>query len=188
MLRNLDARIATLDPARVKNGVVLVLHQMGSHGPAYSLRSPPAFKRFTPECDTATLAQCQSEHIRNAYDNSIAYTSHVLAQAISWLEGQADRFDAALLYASDHGESLGENNIYLHGLPYAFAPKEQKHIAWLTWAAPTFWRDGEQMLACLAARRDDPVSHDHYFHTVLGMMQAKTRVYQAELDMFAPCR
>jgi len=188
MLRDLDARIATLDPARVAKGVVLVLHQMGSHGPAYSLRAPPEFKRFAPECETATLAQCQPEHIRNAYDNSIVYTSHVLAQAIAWLQGQATRFDAALLYASDHGESLGENNIYLHGLPYAFAPKEQKHISWLTWAAPTFWPDGEQVLACLAARRDEPVSHDHYFHTVLGMMQARTGVYQAELDMVAACR
>jgi len=188
LLHGLDARLAALDPVRAARGVVLVLHQMGSHGPAYSLRSPPEHKRFLPECETAALAQCAPEHIRNAYDNSLVYTSHVLDQAITWLRGQGERYDTALLYASDHGESLGENNIYLHGLPYAFAPKEQKHIAWLSWAAPTFWSDTEQVLTCLAARRDAPVSHDHYFHSVLGLMQVSTGVYQRELDMFAGCR
>jgi len=188
MLQGLDARLAALDPARAAKGVVLVLHQMGSHGPAYSLRSPIEFKQFLPECETAALAQCNATHIRNAYDNSLVYTSHMLGEAIEWLRGQADRYDTALLYASDHGESLGENNLYLHGLPYALAPKEQKHIAWLTWASATFWPDTEKVLTCLQARRDEPVSHDYYFHTVLGLVRASTQVYQRELDWVAPCR
>jgi len=188
MLQGLDARLADLEPQRRARGVVLVLHQMGSHGPAYSLRSPPASKQFLPECTTAALAQCSNEHIRNAYDNSIVYTSQFLARTIAWLQNRQAQYDTALMYVSDHGESLGENNLYLHGLPYALAPKEQKHIGWLTWASPTFWPATQKTLACLASRRDEPVSHDHYFHTVLGLVQASTRVYQRELNWFAPCR
>jgi lipid A ethanolaminephosphotransferase len=116
------------------------MHQMGSHGPAYSQRTPAAFKKFMPECTSSHLPDCSSEQLRNAYDNTIAYTDHVLGSAISWLRQRTD-YDGALLYVADHGESLGENNLYLHGLPYSIAPDVQKHVPWVTWLSPGFEQD-----------------------------------------------
>jgi len=187
LLHNLDERIAALEPQRRARGIVLVLHQMGSHGPAYSLRSPHDVKAFLPECTVAALAQCSDEHIRNAYDNSLRYTSQILARAIDWLRSQ-QAYDTAMMYVSDHGESLGEGNLYLHGLPYALAPAYQKHIPWLIWLSPSFLPDAQRVRTCLHQRRDERVSHDHYFHTVLGLMQLGTHLYQTELDALAPCR
>ncbi|MDN3923068.1 phosphoethanolamine transferase [Roseateles violae] len=192
LLHGLDERLAALDPARTTQGVVLVLHQMGSHGPAYYKRSPAARKPFQPECTSNALQQCPREQVVNAYDNTIAYTDHVLAGAVRWLQGQQQRFDASLFYVSDHGESLGENNLYLHGVPYAFAPREQTHVPLILWmsegaAAGDVVGKGPQA-QCMAQRLDQPYSHDHLFHTVLGMAGVQTSVYRPAMDMIAPCR
>jgi lipid A ethanolaminephosphotransferase len=183
LLHGLDARLAALPEASRDRGVLLVLHQMGSHGPAYYKRSPLDRKPFTPECTTNVLQQCPHEQLLNAYDNSIAYTDHVLAQTIGWLRQQAG-YDATLLYVSDHGESLGENNLYLHGLPYAVAPLEQKHVPMILWQSP---QAGAQA-ACLAGRRDVPLSHDNLFHTTLGLLGIAAAEYKQNLDAFAGCR
>ncbi len=187
MLEGLDARIAALDPARVARGLVVVMHQMGSHGPAYHLRSPAALKRFQPECASAALDACTRESLVNAYDNSIAYTDHFLVDAIGWLKSKAGRADTALMYVSDHGESLGEHNLYLHGLPYAVAPDVQKHVPWITWLSEGFSRSAGVSAACLQARRDQRLSHDNYFHAVLGLMAVRTSAYRPDLDPYAPC-
>ncbi len=184
LLSGLDQRLAALDPARVARGVVLVMHQMGSHGPAYFKRSPPELKLFQPECTSNALQQCSRAHVVNAYDNTIVTTDRLLARSIAWLQGQSRRFDTQLLYVSDHGESLGENNIYLHGMPYAVAPRDQKHVPMLLWLgkAPA----PEQQ--CLQGKRDQLLSHDNLFHTVLGMMGVQTRLYRADWDFIADCR
>jgi lipid A ethanolaminephosphotransferase len=184
LLEGLDARLAALPAERRARGVLLVLHQMGSHGPAYWLRSPPGHKPFEPECTTSVLQQCDRASIINAYDNSIAYTDHVLNAAIDWLAAQQGRYDPALLYVSDHGESLGENNLYLHGLPWSFAPREQKHVPLIVWLGAGSGID----LACLKSRRAEPLSHDNLFASVLGHLGIETRVYRRALDLFAPCR
>jgi lipid A ethanolaminephosphotransferase len=186
LLQGLDERVAALPEARRRKGVVLVMHQMGSHGPAYSQRSPPAFKKFLPECTSSHLPDCSSAQLRNAYDNTIAYTDHVLGAAIAWLRQRSD-YDGALLYVSDHGESLGENNLYLHGLPYAIAPDVQKHVPWVTWLSPAFEQGSGLSMACLRARADAPISHDHLFHSVLGLMQVGTSAYRRSLDAYAAC-
>ncbi|MBC7994326.1 MAG: phosphoethanolamine--lipid A transferase [Rhizobacter sp.] len=185
-LHGLDERIAALPAERREKGVVVVIHQMGSHGPAYWKRSPASHKRFEPECQTIALQDCDRQALVNAYDNSIAYTDQVLASTIAWLRLQADLYDSALLYVSDHGESLGENNLYLHGLPYAFAPQEQKHVPMVMWLSPA----AEQALTpgCLKQRLDTPFTHDNLSHTVLGMMGVQTEVYRSALDVTAPCR
>ena len=184
LLTGLDRRLAALDPARVARGVVLVMHQMGSHGPAYYKRSPPELKLFQPECTSNALQQCPREQVVNAYDNTIVTTDRLLARSIAWLKGHSRRFDPQLFYVSDHGESLGENNIYLHGMPYAVAPRDQKHVPMLLWLgdAPAL----EQ--ACLRSKREQPLSHDNLFHTVLGMMGVQTTLYRAEWDFIASCR
>ena len=185
LLHGLDAQLAALDPARAAKGVVLVLHQMGSHGPAYYKRSPPGSKPFQPECRSTALQQCTREQLVNAYDNSIVYTDLVLARAIAWLQTQQGRFDASLYYISDHGESLGENKLYLHGMPYAIAPREQTHVPMVLWLGGAA---AEQQRQCLRMKRDEPLSHDNLFHTVLGIVGVETALYRADWDFIASCR
>jgi lipid A ethanolaminephosphotransferase len=182
LLHGLDARLAALDPERRARGVLLVLHQMGSHGPAYWRRSPPSAKPFQPECETNALQQCDAQALSNAYDNSIAYTDRVLAQAVDWLQARRADYDATLLYVSDHGESLGEKGLYLHGMPYAVAPREQTQVPMVVWSASA------ERMKCLASERDRPLRHDHLFHSVAGELGIQAPEYRAELDLFAPCR
>ena len=187
MLLGLDERIAGLPAERRAKGVVVVMHQMGSHGPAYYKRSPPAFKKFLPECTDNALQSCGREALVNAYDNSIAYTDHILGSAIQWLKTQEMHSAPALLYLSDHGESLGENNLYLHGMPYSVAPDVQKRVPWITWLSPEFEQRSKLTTACLKQQLDAPISHDNYFHSVLGLMNVQTRVYKPALDIYARC-
>jgi lipid A ethanolaminephosphotransferase len=187
LVKDLDARLAALPAERRARGVVLVLHQMGSHGPAYAERSPQAYKRFAPECTGNDLQHCTREAIVNAYDNSIAYTDHVLASAIGWLKTQTTPYDPAMLYVADHGESLGENNLYLHGLPYAVAPDVQKHVPWITWLSPGFEARHGLTAACLRTQADVRITHDALFHTVLGLAGVRTSLYARALDAYAPC-
>ncbi|MDP2257393.1 MAG: phosphoethanolamine--lipid A transferase [Polaromonas sp.] len=187
MLHGLDERIAALPAERRAKGVVLVMHQMGGHGPAYYKRSPPAFKKFLPECTNNSLQNCERDALVNAYDNSIVYTDHLLASAIGWLKTQEARSAPAMLYLADHGESLGENNLYLHGMPYGVAPDVQKRVPWITWLSPEFEQRSKVTTACLKQQLDAPVSHDNYFHSVLGLMNVQTSVYKPALDIYAHC-
>lgn len=171
----------------ITKDTVIVLHQLGSHGPTYYLRYPAGFERFAPACRTAEFADCKREEIINAYDNTILYTDHVLAQTIDRLKARTD-FDTAMLYVSDHGESLGENGIYLHAMPYVFAPTTQTRVPMIAWFSDGFAGDMGVDTACLAGRRDAPLSHDNLFHTLIGLQDLRTKVYDAGLDAFAPCR
>jgi len=188
LLTGLDERLADLPEARRSRGVVLVLHQMGSHGPAYFKRSPAQRKPFLPECRTNVLQQCSQAELINAFDNTIAYTDHVLAQGMAWLARQEARYDPAMLYVSDHGESLGENGLYLHGMPYSVAPREQKHVPMLMWLAPQTEVALGVRMDCLRAQQDVPLSHDHLFHTVMGLAGVSSREYREGLDVLQPCR
>lgn len=187
MLQGLDKRIAALPADRSARGIVLVMHQMGSHGPAYYKRSPPAFKKFLPECTSNFLQSCERDGLINAYDNSIVYTDHVLELAIQWLKSREATNASAMLYLADHGESLGENNLYLHGMPWRIAPDVQKHVPWITWLSPEFEQRSKITTECLKQHLDAPVSHDNYFHSVLGLMNVQTRVYKPALDIYATC-
>ena len=188
MLKDLDARIADLPAERRTKGVVVVMHQMGSHGPAYYKRTPKAFKKFLPECTSNALQECGREQVVNAYDNTILYTDHFLTSTVQWLKTAEKKSATAMIYLSDHGESLGENNLYLHGLPYRIAPDVQKNVPWITWLSPTFERYSGVTTACLKKKPDDRVSHDNYFHSVLGILGVQTSVYQKPLDIYASCR
>ena len=187
MLHQLDERIAALPAERRARGVVVVMHQMGSHGPAYYKRSPQSMKRFLPECTDNALHSCSRESLVNAYDNSIVYTDYLLGSAIGWLKAQQVNNVPAMLYLSDHGESLGENNLYLHGMPYSVAPDVQKRVPWITWLSPVFEEQRRLTTACLRKRLDAPISHDNYFHSVLGLMQVQTSAYLPALDIYAAC-
>lgn len=188
LLHELDKRVAQLDPDRLQRGLVLVMHQMGSHGPAYFKRSPVELKRFKPECQSVALQQCSKEEVVNGYDNTIATTDRLLAKAISWLQAQSMRYDPGMLYVSDHGESLGESGLYLHGMPYAMAPREQTHVPMIMWVPAGGVLDRSLKRGCLASQRDKPVSHDNLFHTVMGWVGARADVYQSAQDLLSACR
>lgn len=183
LVQGLQARLD-----RERKDLVILLHQKGSHGPAYYRRYPDSFQLFKPACQSSDLSRCSKEEIVNAYDNSILYTDHVLAQTIALLEKNSARFDSSLIYVSDHGESLGEKGLYLHGLPYVLAPEEQKKVPMIFWASSAFQRRVGLREGCLEANRDRSYSHDNVFHSVLGLLNIQTEVYQAELDVFRPCR
>ena len=188
MLRGLDQRIAQLPPERRARGVVVFMHQMGSHGPAYHLRSPPPFKRYQPDCTTNALQQCARDQVVNAYDNTIAYTDQFLADTIGWLKAREKDWAPVLVYLSDHGESLGENTLYLHGLPYRLAPDAQKHIPWITWLSPAIEQESGIRMRCIAQLRDTQVSHDNYFHSTLGLLGVQTSVLNPARDIYGACR
>lgn len=166
---------------------VIVFHQIGSHGPSYARRYPPAFERFAPACQHNRLDQCSREEVRNAYDNTILYTDHNLARQIALLEDASAYVDGMLIYASDHGESLGENGLYLHGMPYALAPDTQTKVPFLIWMSQPYQRRTGATTACLAAQAGAAVSHDNLFHSVMGAVGVRSPVYDAALDLFAGC-
>lgn len=173
---------------RVERDTVIVLHMMGNHGPAYFRRYPPQFRRFVPDCATAELRDCTREQVVNAYDNAILYADHVLSGVVDTLRAHEAHIDAAMLYVSDHGESLGEGGLYLHGLPYSFAPRTQTHVPLIAWLSDGFSRADGVSRRCLDARTGDALSHDNVFHSVLGVLDVQTSAYQAGRDLFAGCR
>ncbi|MGV8923124.1 MAG: phosphoethanolamine transferase [Thermomonas sp.] len=170
-----------------KGDVLIVLHQLGNHGPNYFERYPPHYERWKPVCKTAELSLCTKQEIVNAYDNAILYTDAVLDQLIDLLESQTER-DAAMLYVSDHGESLGEYGLFLHGAPQAIAPKQQLHVPMALWMSPGFINDDRVDLACLQAAAKQPASHDDLFSTVLGVFDVETKSYRKERDLLESCR
>ena len=188
LLEGLDERLAALPPERRSKGVVLVMHQMGSHGPAYYKRSTPDVKQFLPECRTNALAECGHTELVNGYDNSILYTDRFLGRTIDWLKTQSKDYDTAMLYQSDHGESLGEFGLFLHGLPYSIAPEVQKHIPLVAWFGDDMVKRQKLSSACLKGELDKPFTHDNLFHTALGVMDVQSPTYKPTLDMFAACR
>lgn len=175
--------------AKLERDTVIVMHMMGSHGPAYWKRYPDSFETFKPVCQESQFSRCTRDEIINAYDNTILYTDHVLAKLANILsDASQHNVDGAMLYMSDHGESLGENNIYLHGMPYAFAPEAQIHVPMVMWLSPGFRERTRVDSACLASRAAARTGHDALFHSVIGVMDVKTAVYNSGLDLFAPCR
>ncbi len=175
--------------ADAKGNLFVVMHQLGNHGPAYYRRYPPEFRKFTPVCETDDLRLCSPEQIRNAYDNALLYTDHVLAKVVDFLRARQDRYDTAMLYMSDHGESLGEAGLYLHGVPHSLAPDVQLRVPMVGWFSPGFQQSFGLDEACLrrvaASRR---TGHDDLFHSVLGLLDVRTSAYQPQFDLFAACR
>ena len=166
----------------------VVMHQLGSHGPAYFKRYPAAFKQFLPACENEDLRNCTVAEIVNAYDNSLLYTDFFLSKVIDFLGRSEAKYDAAMLYVSDHGESLGDKGLYLHGMPYSIAPDVQKQVPFLVWLSPGFRRSFGIDEACLRSRANEEVSHDNLFYSFLGVLDIETTAYRRALDIFAPCR
>lgn len=166
----------------------IILHQLGSHGPTYYKRYPQKAEKFLPNCNTERLDKCSREEIMNVYDNTIYYTSQNLADLIEILKQLDAKYNTALIYVSDHGESLGENNIYLHAAPYAIAPDEQIKVPFIIWFSDEFAKNFKLDRACLKNISEREFSHDNIFHSFLGLMGIKSQIYQPSLDIFTACR
>ncbi|MFK5914039.1 MAG: phosphoethanolamine--lipid A transferase [Woeseiaceae bacterium] len=150
--------------------ILIVLHQMGSHGPAYYKRYPDNFNKFQPACNTLELSSCTKEEITNAYDNTILYTDYFLSEVINFLKKNTPKYETTMLYVSDHGESLGESGIYLHGMPYIFAPKSQTNVPIIAWVSETSDVDFEKTIEF----NDSPNSHDVLFATLLNAFEVRS--------------
>ncbi|ELD3938792.1 phosphoethanolamine--lipid A transferase [Campylobacter coli] len=174
LLPFLKERLGNLDTQNI-----IVLHLQGSHGPTYYKRYPSEFKKFIPTCDTNELSKCDSEALINTYDNTLLYTDYLLSEIIKLLKEQKS-YESSLFYLSDHGESLGENGIYLHGMPYAIAPSYQTHIPAI------FWSNDEKLMNLAKEHKGLKLSQDNLFSTLLGYFNVKTSVYEPEYDLLNP--
>ncbi len=175
MLAGLEAYI----DARKGKDILIVFHQMGNHGPEYYKRYPQEFEKFKPVCKTGELKDCSQEEIDNSYDNAILYTDYFLSNVIDFLKKYDDDHATAMLYVSDHGESLGERGIYLHSAPYMVAPKEQTHVPGIVWMGKNFDYKKEQLLP----HKDDALSQDDLFCTLLVSFELDTKMCEAKKAM-----
>ncbi len=166
----------------------IVLHTIGSHGPTYYRRYPPEFKKFTPTCDTEEIQTCTQEQIINTYDNTILYTDHIVSSVIDILK-KFPHYESGLLYVSDHGESLGENGVYLHGLPYSIAPKEQTSVPMVLWMSEVMKKSDHIDYDCLKKKAaEGNFSHDNLSHSLLSLMEVDSKWYDKKMDFFEGCR
>ncbi|MFB2864447.1 phosphoethanolamine transferase [Aeromonas sp. MdU4] len=184
LLEGLDQQIAGM-----KGSKLVAFHLMGSHGPTYYRRYPASERVFVPDCPRSDIENCSNEELVNTYDNTIRYTDKVVARLIDKLKSLESQYNVGLVYLSDHGESLGALGLYLHGTPYKFAPDDQTRIPLLAWISPQLQVARQLDMSCLAREAaNQRFSHDNLFHSMLGIMDVKTRVYDDKLDLFKPCR
>lgn len=180
----LDGLAARLRDAPSGKKVLVVLHQSGSHGPQYFKKYPVEFEKFKPACATVELQKCSTEELVNAYDNSILYTDHFLNRTIEMLKSLKDTA-SVMLYMSDHGESLGEHGLYLHGLPTTIAPVFQTAVPLLIWTSDEF---AQRRGAVRATSTATGLTHDVVFHSVMGALGVTSDIYVPNQDLFRPAQ
>ena len=185
LIDSFKAYLATI-PQDDNRPRLIVLHQMGSHGPAYYKRVPAQFKVFKPTCDTNAIQGCSRDALLNSYDNTLLYTDYVLDSLIETLKNTT-KYQTALWYLSDHGESTGESGMYLHGAPYAIAPTQQTHIPMLMWFSTVWQHQAKQQIKCLAQQGRKELSQDNLFPTMLSLLDVKSKVIDPNNDMLAAC-
>ena len=174
--------------AQNKQSSVIFLHIIGSHGPTYFMRVPKDKKVFFPTCERGDIENCSREEIVNAYDNTLVYTDYILSEVIKILEPYQQNFGTGLFYISDHGESLGEMGLYLHGTPYSIAPDEQKYVPMMAYFSNSFIEDHNMDLNCLENESKLSFSQDNFFHSILGILDVNTSFYNEKQDLFLKCR
>ena len=184
LLQNIDERIQ-----KNKGNQFIALHIKGSHGPTYWQRYPESKARFTPACNQSDIENCSDQEIVNVYDNTLVYTDYIIARTIKKLAEYSKQYNVALMYISDHGESLGENGLYLHGAPYVIAPEEQTQVPWFIWFGNNYAdAKGINKQCLLDKANNDTFSHDNLFHTLLGLYGVETTAKDSQLDIIASCK
>ena len=186
LVDSLKTYLATI-PETDKTPRLIVLHQMGSHGPAYYQRSKAPFQPFKPSCDSNAIQGCSRTELLNSYDNSIVYTDHVLSSLIQVLKGNS-AYQTGFWYLSDHGESTGEHGLYLHGSPYAIAPTQQTHVPMLMWFSPEWTAQNATQITCLAQQKSKQLSQDNLFPSLLSLLDVKTQTIDEQNNMLQYCQ
>ncbi|MGL4581936.1 MAG: sulfatase-like hydrolase/transferase, partial [Flavobacterium sp.] len=156
-----------------KDKIFIVLHTSTSHGPQYNKKYPKEFETFTPVCNSVELANCSQTELVNAYDNTIVYTDYILSRVIEDLK-ELKQYKSTMLFVSDHGESLGEKNLYMHGLPMSIAPKEQYEIPFIVWVS-----DNSKKL-----KPNNNLSQQHVFHSVMNFLSVDSSIYNEQMNIF----
>lgn len=159
--------------ASTKDKILIILHTSTSHGPTYNKKYPSAFEIFTPVCTSVELANCTQDELINAYDNTIVYTDYLLANVIETLK-ELPEYTSSMIYVSDHGESLGEKNLYMHGVPMSFAPKEQYEIPFIVWVSEN----------SKSLKENNNLTQNHVFHSVLNFLDVSSPIFNEELNIF----
>ena len=177
MLDGFDKLVKSSTPPK---DTLILLHQMGNHGPAYYQRYPKAFEEYKPVCMTNELSKCNDQSVINGYDNAIRSTDYFLNETIKKLKPYEADYDVVMVYMSDHGESLGENNIYLHGMPYGIAPEAQKHVPLIIWSPKGNSIDNTDLINMT----NQSVSHDFITPTLLKFFGITTNEVAAEPTFF----
>ena len=173
----------------IERDTLIVLHMIGSHGPTYFRRYPPEFRHFVPDCPRSDIQNCSEEEIINTYDNTVLYSDYVLAKSSELIERARPDSPSMVLYISDHGESLGEHGLFLHGMPYGLAPVEQKTVPELIWFSKVLYSEWQLDSECLRRLPEqNQHSQDNLSHTVLGLLNIAAPIYDAQLDDISPCR
>lgn len=185
LVEGLKQYIATI-PATDETPRLIVLHQMGSHGPAYYRRSTAEFQPFKPTCDTNAIQGCSQQALINTYDNSIVYTDHILSEVIGSLQKNA-KYQTGFWYLSDHGESTGEHGMYLHGAPYAIAPTQQTHVPMMMWFSSDWKAKNAQQITCLNSQKGKELSQDNLFPSLLSLLDIQSQVIESQNDMLQNC-
>lgn len=160
-----------------KPKVLIVLHTSTSHGPKYADKYPKAFEVFKPVARNVEEGEKNIGMLINAYDNTILYTDYLLDGLIDTLQAMTD-WKSAMIFISDHGESLGENKVFMHGLPMKLAPKVQYEIPFLVWTSEGLrdYKSADELPAVL---------EQHYiFHSVLNLLSIDSPAYNKDFDIF----
>ena len=158
-----------------KNKVLIILHTSTSHGPQYASKYPKEFEFFKPVATNVEEGEKHVNRLVNAYDNTIRYTDYLLSNLINTLHTMKN-WKSAMIFISDHGESLGENKMFMHGLPKKIAPKEQYEIPFIIWTSEGFreYRNNLPM-----------VLEQHYiFHSILNLLSIQSPAYNKDYDIF----
>lgn len=185
LVESLKAYILQL-PKNDQTPRLVVLHQMGSHGPAYYKRSTAQYQPFQPTCESNAIQGCSAQQLLNSYDNSIVYTDHVLSQIIDVLK-PIQHYQTGFWYLSDHGESTGEHGLYLHGAPYAIAPTQQTHIPMMMWFSDQWKAQAAQQVICLTQQQQKVLSQDNLFPTLLDLLDIQSQVINKNNDLLQTC-
>ncbi len=182
LVKQLKSKLANLSHTKT----LIVLHMIGSHGPTYYKRYPDIARRFKPDCRKSDIQNCTHQELVNTYDNTIVYTDYVLSKVINelTLASGVEDIETSMIYVSDHGESLGENGVFLHGLPYVFAPKEQTSVPLIFWSDPSHQSN---RMSCMRNISQSPISHDNIFDLLLGEMKISSKLYRYQKDLFKSC-
>ena len=171
LFRGLRERIES----SAKSKVLIILHTSTSHGPKYADKYPKAFEVYKPVARNVEEGEKNIAMLINAYDNTIRYTDFLLDGLINTLRGMTD-WKSAMIFISDHGESLGENKMFMHGLPMRLAPKEQYEIPFLVWTSDGFRTYKSNLPAVL---------EQHYiFHSVLNLLSIQSPAYNQDMDIY----